>query len=177
MERFSFVVGVIGIGAFLLAIPMAVVANILTPKIAAWWATTSHIRRQKRIAYLELQLRQLDCRMLLSVRHERMLRGFRYIAIAGALMIYFLLIPITQLIIIHDHLHSLSQGITIPRPPLSPRSSRVYALEFICLTLGVVIQFLCSRAFKEFHYASKVYLANLYVRRKAELAELTGDWT
>lgn len=45
--------------AFVLAIPMAIAGNLLTPRAATWWATTSEKRRHRRIAKLEEELRRL----------------------------------------------------------------------------------------------------------------------
>jgi hypothetical protein len=49
----------VGILALILAIPMAVLANMLTPRVQNWWASTSVKRRQKRIARLQGQLNAL----------------------------------------------------------------------------------------------------------------------
>lgn len=38
---------------------MGVVANLLTPRVQNWWATTSVKRKQRRIAKLEAELKRL----------------------------------------------------------------------------------------------------------------------
>jgi hypothetical protein len=48
----------VGILALMLAIPLAVVANLLTPRVREWYSTTSSKRLKKRIAQLEEKLRQ-----------------------------------------------------------------------------------------------------------------------
>ena len=52
MDRWGFFFGLVGIAALVLAIPMSILANIFTPKVRDWWATTSKVRALKR--YIEL---------------------------------------------------------------------------------------------------------------------------
>jgi hypothetical protein len=49
----------LSIFALIVAIPMGVMANLLTPPVQNWWATTSVKRKQRRIAKLEAELKQL----------------------------------------------------------------------------------------------------------------------
>lgn len=44
---------VIAIASVLLAIPLSILANILTAKVQSWWATTSRRRRIRRVAWLK----------------------------------------------------------------------------------------------------------------------------
>ena len=46
----------VGLAAFVLAIPMAICANLATPKVRHWWGTTSNARRTRRIMALKAQL-------------------------------------------------------------------------------------------------------------------------
>jgi len=48
-DPLSTIVGWIGIAAFLLAIPMAVVANLLTPRVQNWWAGRNKKAAAKRL--------------------------------------------------------------------------------------------------------------------------------
>jgi MFS family permease len=52
MDKWGIIFGSVGVLAFLLAIPMSIVANILTPKLRDWWASTSRARGLKRYRYL-----------------------------------------------------------------------------------------------------------------------------
>src|SRR6266446_5865614 len=56
MDNWSFMFGWIGLSAFLLAIPMSVAANLLTPKVKNWWAIKTYARATKRLAFLEARL-------------------------------------------------------------------------------------------------------------------------
>jgi hypothetical protein len=51
----SFVIGL------LLANPLSIIANVLTPGIQNWWARTNSARKQKRIAKLRKELDRLLC--------------------------------------------------------------------------------------------------------------------
>src|ERR1017187_3284658 len=50
----------VGIAAILLTIPLAVVGNVLTPKLVNWWSERSHASLVKRIALLEDRLKDLQ---------------------------------------------------------------------------------------------------------------------
>ena len=54
LNKFGFAVGVL---ALFLAVPLAVIANLLTPKFQAWYSTTSLNRVNKRIIKLDSMLR------------------------------------------------------------------------------------------------------------------------
>ncbi|MBI2815924.1 MAG: hypothetical protein HYX72_03190 [Acidobacteria bacterium] len=60
MERFYLYAAVLGVLAFILAIPMAVAANLLTPKVQRWWASSSRSRALKRLSRLEKQISELQ---------------------------------------------------------------------------------------------------------------------
>ena len=50
----------VGVLALLLAVPLAVLANILTPRLQSWYSTTSLNRLNKRIARLTTKLRESE---------------------------------------------------------------------------------------------------------------------
>jgi hypothetical protein len=56
MDPWGHFFGWVGIIALVLAIPLAVIANLLTPTVRQWWATTSTNRRKKRIKELNERL-------------------------------------------------------------------------------------------------------------------------
>ena len=53
MDKFAVFATWVGIVAFLLAIPMSIAANILTPLIKNWWATTTVLRAKRRLVELD----------------------------------------------------------------------------------------------------------------------------
>jgi hypothetical protein len=55
--RISLMIGVL---ALLLAVPLAVIANLLTPKVQRWYATTSRAAMRARIAEIDEKLKQLE---------------------------------------------------------------------------------------------------------------------
>lgn len=50
---------ILSIAFFVLSIPTAIAANLLTPKIKNWWATSSVSRAKKRLAKLESEEKQI----------------------------------------------------------------------------------------------------------------------
>jgi hypothetical protein len=53
MDRFSLIVGVAGILALIFAVPMSIVANLVTPRIRSWWGARSQGRALVRISELK----------------------------------------------------------------------------------------------------------------------------
>jgi hypothetical protein len=49
-----------GIAALVLAVPLNIAANILTPKVREWWASTTKSRALRRIERIPRELRALD---------------------------------------------------------------------------------------------------------------------
>jgi hypothetical protein len=60
MDKFGIFAAWVTIVAVLLAIPLSVIANILTPKVQVWWSKTSSIRLRRRINYVSSQLALSD---------------------------------------------------------------------------------------------------------------------
>jgi hypothetical protein len=50
----------IGVAALVLAIPLAVIANLITPRVRDWWSTTSRTRLTRRISKIENTLHQSE---------------------------------------------------------------------------------------------------------------------
>lgn len=57
----------IGLLALFLAVPLAVIGNILTPKILNWWAARSRAALEKRIAKLEAELADMDSKETITL--------------------------------------------------------------------------------------------------------------
>ena len=62
--------GVIGILAFLLAVPMSIAANVLTPRVSLWWARTSVLRKNRRIARLKARLGMIEVFLPFDALHD-----------------------------------------------------------------------------------------------------------
>ena len=60
MGKYSWVFGWLGLLAFILAVPMSIAANMLTPLVNSWWATTSQQRLKSRINKLEEQIQDAN---------------------------------------------------------------------------------------------------------------------
>ncbi|PYV64335.1 MAG: hypothetical protein DMG97_35175 [Acidobacteria bacterium] len=57
---------IIGLLAFLLAVPLAVVANLLTPSVRDWYSTTSQKRLRRRLAQLQERARKMQTEWLFT---------------------------------------------------------------------------------------------------------------
>jgi hypothetical protein len=80
---------VLGILAFILAIPMAVVANALTPSVVQWWARTSESRRHKRVARLTKVLPYwTDAASNSERRLECLTSGLKWLAWSVGLLLF-----------------------------------------------------------------------------------------
>jgi hypothetical protein len=51
----------IGVAALILAVPLAIIANLLTPRVRDWYSTTSQRRLRNRIAALGKRLEDSEC--------------------------------------------------------------------------------------------------------------------
>jgi hypothetical protein len=61
----------IGVLAFIWAVPLAVLANMLTPRATTWWSTTSRERIKRRIAELDPLLQEAEGRWIFTGRERR----------------------------------------------------------------------------------------------------------
>jgi hypothetical protein len=171
MDHFDYFVGWIGIVAFLLAIPMSILANMLTPKIQAWWANTSSARKARRIQYLQREIPWLERSGKLTFRLERLILGVRVLAlglIAITYVLYFLNGSINHVI---DH---IVLGTAAHPPgyiyPTGWRSTRLEMMRVILLTCIPVAVF--YRAMQHFRWASGIYVSRRERVAREELARL-----
>ena len=77
---FNSFVAWIGIVGFTLAIPMSVLANLLTPRIQNWWSTTSQARKNKRIEELKAKIKLFSGDDPLFIKIECISQGLYYAA-------------------------------------------------------------------------------------------------
>jgi hypothetical protein len=88
MGKLNWLFGWIGLLAFLLAIPMAILANILTPKVQDAWARTSKARAYKRYSSLGKTILQFKRK----TEFDSMMDFFRFAVlslVSGVLMLLF----------------------------------------------------------------------------------------
>jgi hypothetical protein len=60
MDKFGSFFAWVGLLAFLLAIPMSILSNLLTPRVQAWWAIQSKSRAIRRITKIQAKLDKLS---------------------------------------------------------------------------------------------------------------------
>jgi len=115
------VVAWMGVLAFFFAIPMSIIANILTPKLQQRWATTSITRRSKRIQELKDTLVRYESRPAhwADILYKFVKTGFVLFCAISICLGSFL----TE---IHAHIHRIEYALHIrPMPPDSPLDNRL----------------------------------------------------
>jgi hypothetical protein len=96
MDRWSLTIGIIGILAFFLAIPMAIIANMLTPKAQRLWAASSEKRARKRIGFLKLEISKIESANVWHMTSDIVLIGLRYIFTCTVIIVSLLLFSIVD---------------------------------------------------------------------------------
>lgn len=81
MDNWGWFFGWVTVLAIVLAVPLSVAANLLTPKLQAWWATTSERRRVKRLSKLNAAIEDIPRFRSAVYRQEKFLAGMRYLTI------------------------------------------------------------------------------------------------
>jgi MFS family permease len=89
-ETWGFIFGLVGVAAFVLAIPLAVAANLLTPRLRNWWADRSTRSARARAAALKSELENyeqnyqlVDPPLLLILRAALVIVGIACIAVCS----------------------------------------------------------------------------------------------
>jgi hypothetical protein len=78
----------------ILMFPVAVLANILTPKLKNWWAERSEASTKKRIEKLEQQLADCEQHEELSFAEDYLLKGIEALGIVGTMCVEILSITL-----------------------------------------------------------------------------------
>ncbi|MGJ5817059.1 hypothetical protein [Paludibaculum fermentans] len=104
---FSTVVNIVGIAGLVLAIPLSIASNILTPKFQDWWATTSAARANRRQQHIVTELRY---RLYLELKPNAWRHRIIRLAVVMSLCIVFMLSLLMSLVLEGLYaLHGISQ--------------------------------------------------------------------
>jgi hypothetical protein len=96
---------VIASGSLILMFPVAIVANIVTPKLQNWWAQRSTSTLRARIEKLDMELADyVKNYELMSLTDDYILRGISILGAIGFLLIKFLTLVFGVLLIFSGHL-------------------------------------------------------------------------
>lgn len=125
--------------AIVLAIPLSIIANLFTPRLRDWWATTSQRRLERRIAELESVLKTKTPR-------------FEEVLVTIIRKISFGLVGITVLLVGHAF---SSVGPEVFPSPLSPHKDAI-------VSAGVIIFFYI---FTIIQFLDVIYIARGYLQR------------
>jgi len=119
INHLGFIIGVVALG---LAIPLAIIANLLTPKVNNWWSTRSQVRLNIRIQEQESEIRANESTWLFTDAERSIYRQIRAAQRTVALFVHVLLGALIILLPIfrrdiQDHVSNLTStivpGITI----------------------------------------------------------------
>lgn len=122
MDISAILVAWVGALAFVLAIPMSISANLLTPKIQHRWAMTTAIRKARRIQELEDTLTRYNSRPAhwADILYKFVRTGFILLCAVSVCLGAFL----SEL---HAHLHRIEYALHIrPLPPDLPWDNRQF---------------------------------------------------
>ena len=81
----------LGIVAILLAFPLSLIANLVTPKIRNWWAERSVATIKERIASLESEVTKIGARSLFPWDHVLLLKFGQWLGVSAVSMFVCLL--------------------------------------------------------------------------------------
>ncbi len=180
MSSFELIVAWAGILGFLLAIPLSILGNLLTPKVKEWWATTSSARKQSRIKYLKARLLAFPDLMSPEERQEETIRGLWQLAIAGLAFLHaFLLTSVVVLkilVIITNTDVSISVMDRLTNQLANSLTFRDLSFFVLILTggLGLVSVSFLDRALTNFRNASLDFLRRMQKDTETELKKLCG---
>ena len=132
MSTIGFIAMWASIIGVLLALPLSILAGLLTPKVERWWATTSDRRRDKRMARLKADLEDIPRFRSAVSRQENFLWGMRFLALGLWSMTTFLFMLFSEVLVIHAHLDDVKS--IFPRLNVSISIVALYRLEFIKLS-------------------------------------------
>jgi hypothetical protein len=161
----------VGIVAFILAIPISIAANLLTPKVHSWWATTSQRRRERRILYLKAMLGLLSGESpKFSIRFDYLCNALNHLSIAVIACFMLIGLSARDILNLHAHLAGFAPSIGGPEYDLRSYSQDKYLIVAIAM-LGY---YFFLRAITGFRLATERGLLIKRRQLEEELAKLCG---
>ena len=162
----------------LLAIPLSVLANMWTPKVQEWWATTNQFRRELRIYSLKTDLTFIEEEVNPQFLHDRLTEGLRRLVLALILLIYFALMAIAVILSgpprSSERIDAFARFIQQQYPAVVAFIKSYYEEIpgfFLSVGVGIVVGVL-RIAFTKFKEASSSYWSKKRKRAEAELIKL-----
>lgn len=95
----------------ILTVPMAIVGNLLTPRVEAFWARTTQARKLKRINYINAVLGAMAVVMKPKTRHEHFILGAVNLVKAGGFLFLMLSEATLAAILANVHRGSLPKWV------------------------------------------------------------------
>jgi predicted PurR-regulated permease PerM len=149
---------VFGLTALILAVPLAITANLLTPPLRNWWAERSVESTRSRLIKLETQLTEYETKFAqISEAEDWTLRGVEFLMIVAA---FLLLLGAVTLLMIKNVAQMLNASLTNSSHLLASETNQLGAqavvVFFAAIGVEVTIFVLQSRMskFREKHSPS-----------------------
>jgi hypothetical protein len=157
----------------ILAIPLAITANMLTPCFQRWWATTSARRRAKRISVLKQILVLLQPENIDRARFDIAIIGLRYIAITLIACCFLSLMAAQQANALHSHVAGFNSHLSGDE-----FSASDYQIQRWTYLVVFLVGFMCGiLAVTRFAMISSPGLERLKTRTIKELQVLVDNST
>src|SRR5215472_3368533 len=135
----------IGILGPLLAVPLAIAANLLTPRVVNWWASASQARRIIRIMKLETLLSNLQHAWRLS---DAAWSSWKLMVAVLLAMMLFFQSGTVMLVIIMGQIADIHRRLGLPSPDQYEHRLRVMSYIFAAIlgnTGFIIILFMVNR--------------------------------
>jgi len=176
METFFFAVAIVGVLAFIFAIPMSILANAYTPKILFHWSLTSIRRIESRILKLEQSCRWYRIMISASVRQTNYIRSVRllFYALAGTVVFVLALVLIGATWIEQVILGFCRSDLKLD---IATESRLFYlAICWFAIVAAIIVEALIFKAILAVRRASKIMLVKGLVNAEMEIKELEAKW-
>jgi hypothetical protein len=162
MNKWGWFFGWVGVVSLFLTVPLNLLANFLTPKVAAWWALTSIKRRERRILHLRKTCRILTARIHPRSRQESFLQAAYRFLLAFIVLFFIITNTLTETFYTVAADKGLwSGGVVSP--------TLIVVTNLIAYLGGLVFT---MQAMHRLARASKVYLVHQLVDAEMELKRL-----
>src|ERR1035437_2008093 len=174
MDNFGTFAAWVSIVAVILAIPLSVIANLATPRVQAWWATTNVRRRHERIVHLKESLLWYENARTPEIRIDNVLHGLTRVVILIGITWACIVFPIEAVLRTTTHV-----AMTITYHSIAKLTSGDYVFGFVApIALLGGIQFTVAffqQTIKVFRSASLGYLEARIAQINYELEFLVDN--
>lgn len=173
MDKWSLFFGWVGLLSFVFAIPLAVIANLLTPRVQQWWALASQARRSLRLDVLKIYLAKIDEDVLYDNRFEHLVKGLFSLAFGLIILTYPVMLIGTMMF---DAMSRLFEFKAVwPFAHVLPPSSRYHASMFLFDIFILSGELFLANALSHFRFASRSYYVKWRISVEKEIKQIVDN--